>query len=108
MKIKVFSKEYEVKDSIKNVRKSIQIAKWATHLEDENEKVEKKDDPNAEIDFSLEVLDNIENYFKDVIKLNKKDLDKLEDLSLNEAMSLLAETVGQVSGGEAQEEPAKK
>lgn len=108
MKIKVFSKKYEVKDSIKNVRKSIQIAKWATHLEDENEKVEKKDDPNAEIDFSLEVLDNIENYFKDVIKLNKKDLDKLEDLSLDEAMSLLAKTVGQVSGGEAQEEPAKK
>lgn len=105
MKVKVFDHSHEVKGSMKNIRKSVKIAKWAMHLS-ENEKSVDSDD--SEMDFILKVMDTIQDYFKDVIKLNKKDLEKLDDLNLEEAMSLLAETVQQVNGGEAVEEPAKK
>ncbi|WPP08520.1 phage tail tube assembly chaperone [Pediococcus inopinatus] len=105
MKVKVFDHSHEVKGSMKNIRKSVKIAKWAMHLS-ENEKSVDSDD--SEMDFILKVMDTIQDYFKNVIKLNKKDLEKLDDLNLEEAMSLLAETVQQVNGGEAVEEPAKK
>lgn len=105
MKVKVFDHSHEVKGSMKNIRKSVKISKWAMHLS-ENEKSVDSDD--SEMDFILKVMDTIQDYFKSVIKLNKKDLEKLDDLNLEEAMSLLAETVQQVNGGEAVEEPAKK
>lgn len=105
MKVKVFDHSHEVKGSMKNIRKSVKISKWAMHLS-ENEKSVDSDD--SEMDFILKVMDTIQDYFKNVIKLNKKDLEKLDDLNLEEAMSLLAETVQQVNGGEAVEEPAKK
>lgn len=105
MKVKVFDHSHEVKGSMKNIRKSVKIAKWAMHLS-ENEKSVDSDD--SEMDFILKVMDTIKDYFKDVIKLNKKDLEKLDDLGLDEAMELLAKTVQQVNGGEATEKPAKK
>ncbi|GEA92767.1 hypothetical protein PDA01_06600 [Pediococcus damnosus] len=105
MKIKVFDRTYNVKDSMKNVRKSVKISKWAMHLSDTENAI---DNPEKEMDFVLKTMDVIDDYFKEVIKLNKKEMEKVDDLNLEEAMSLLAETVQQVNGGEAVEEPAKK
>lgn len=105
MKVKVFDHSHEVKGSMKNIRKSVKIAKWAMHLS-ENEKSVDSDD--SEMDFILKVMDTIQDYFKNVIKLNKKDLEKLDDLELDEAMELLAKTVQQVNGGEAAEKTTKK
>ena len=105
MKVEVFDHSHEVKSSMKNIRKSVKIAKWAMHLS-ENEKSVDSDD--SEMDFILKVMDTIQDYFKNVIKLNKKDLEKLDDLELDEAMELLAKTVQQVNGGEATEKTTKK
>ena len=88
--IKELKKTFEVKASIKNLKKSYQFGKKFAELEEKSEEFSE--------DYALEYLDSIINFVSDILKLNKKDTDNLEELEMEELMNVVSYIIAKLQG----------
>lgn len=91
--LKEFNKKFVVKTSNKVMKKTYKVQL----------KMAKADDiadvaPQEQIERSLEMTESVEEYLKDVLKLNDKEYEKLEDLEFNQTIDLTNHVILRVMG----------
>ncbi|KRL36622.1 phage tail tube assembly chaperone [Liquorilactobacillus uvarum] len=91
--LKEFNKKFVVKASNKVMKKTYKVQL----------KMAKADDiadvaPQEQIERSLEMTESVEEYLKDVLKLNDKEYEKLEDLEFEPTIDLTNHVALRVMG----------
>lgn len=80
--IKQLKKTFDVKSSNKNMRKV-----YALQLE-MNKVATADDDPMAQMQAQLDSMDAVLNFLREVLKLNKKDSEALEDMEMDDTVEM--------------------
>lgn len=86
------SKPYEVKASVKNLKKSYGLQLKIAKLQDNNSSNENEVDEDEKIVEQLEMMseiqDSIVDYIIEILKLDNKGIEKLEDLEMGEVIEI--------------------
>lgn len=108
------TKKVEVKTTTKNFKKAIAFLRSMNKVQMEQVRAEQADDGTDDDLTSLErndenmgnmieMADKAVEYISDTLKLNEKQVDKVEDHELDQVMGFAMDIAGQVTGSE----PAK-
>ena len=106
--IKQFNKKFTFKASNKNMRATIKLQLMLAKAEDMENK-----EPKEQLGDFLNMTSTVEDYINNLLKLNKEQYEKLEDLEFNETVeiaNLIASKIMGISEEEvakAQESPKK-
>lgn len=101
MYVKQFNKKFNFRATNKNVRKTVKMQLVLAKSEDIENKA-----PQEQLEDIDTMLDVVMEYIKDVLKLDSKSVDKLEDMEMNETIDLANKIAMRIMGIDEQE--AKK
>ncbi|MFT8557886.1 phage tail tube assembly chaperone [Liquorilactobacillus hordei] len=102
--IKQFNKRFRFKASNKNMRATVKLQLMLAKAEDMGNK-----EPKEQLEDFLNMTSTVEDYINNLLKLNKEQYEKLEDLEFNETVeiaNLIASKIMGISNDEV--EKAKK
>lgn len=108
------TKKVEVKTTTKNFKKAIAFLRSMNKVQMEQVRAEQAEDGadddlaslernDASMGSMIEMADKAVEYIADTLKLNEKQVDKIEDHELDKVMEFAMDIAGQVTGSE----PAK-
>lgn len=108
------TKKVEVKTTTKNFKKAIAFLRSMNKVQMEQVRAEQAEDGadddltslernDASMGSMIEMADKAVEYITDTLKLNEKQVDKVEDHELDKVMEFAMDIAGQVTGSE----PAK-
>lgn len=108
------TKKVEVKTTTKNFKKAIAFLRSMNKVQMEQVRAEQAEDGadddlaslernDASMGSMIEMADKAVEYIVDTLKLNEKQVDKIEDHELDKVMEFAMDIAGQVTGSE----PAK-
>lgn len=106
VRVKVLGKDYQIKESVKNMKKTFEMQKSFFKLnkamsDDAEKNVEKQ------IEANLEGIDNMVNFILDVVPDKKITADRLTDeLSFNELGDLVQDIIAKILHVEPEEKKA--
>lgn len=101
MYVKQFNKRFDFRATNKNVRKTVKMQLVLAQSEDIENKA-----PKEQLEDIDNMIETVEEYIKGVLKLNNKDVEKLDELEMNETIDLANKIAMRIMG--IDEDEAKK
>ncbi len=106
------TKKVEVKTTTKNFKKAIAFLRSMNKVQMEQVRAEQAEDGadddlaslernDASMGSMIEMADKAVEYISDTLKLNEKQVDKIEDHELDKVMEFAMDIAGQVTGSES-------
>lgn len=95
------AKPFEVKETVKNIKQTILLNKTLLHASIEEAETDDIETVDAQLDSAFELFDSIANYLSIVLKLNEKQIDKLEDdIEQDRVMEIANQVASELMGAE--------